>query len=257
MIFILGGNGFVGSAYARLLKERNLEFTVISRENYGLHVGEHCDVLINANGNSRKYLADQDPRLEFDASVRTVTHALEDFKADFVIHLSTGDVYPDQSAPDRTCEDQSIDVSRLSRYGLHKFLAENLVRGVSSRHIIMRMGGFVGPGMKKNAIFDMMNGAPVWLTRESELQFIHTDTAARLVWGLYEKGVVNEVINLGAMGVTRVGDIHQLVSSTSEFRSDARHVRFELNTEKLAVLTGEMLPRTEYEVRNFLASDVK
>lgn len=252
MIFILGGEGFVGSAYARLFASLGLPHQVITRASYGSCIGQRCRVLINANGNSKKFMADRDPKWEFDASVKSVLHSLEDFPAETYVYLSSGDVYPDQTSPDVSQEDAPIDPRRQSRYGLHKHVAEHLVRALRPRHIIMRMGGFVGPGMKKNAIFDMMHGQPVWLTPDSELQFISTDTAARLVWRLVEREAFGETVNLGAQGVVRIGDVHELIGSASPFQPEARRVRFEIATDKLARLTGEDLPHSRDEVQRFL-----
>ena len=184
MIFIIGGKGYVGQAYPRLFESRGIAYTLVTRENYGELIGQSCSVLINANGNSKKFLADQDPVGEFDASVTSVVRSLADFKADHYVFLSSGDVYPQQDTPSTTREDDPLDMRAMSRYGLHKYTAENLVRAIHPGPLVMRMGGFVGPGMKKNAIFDMLNDQPIWLTPDSELQFISTDRAAALVWSL-------------------------------------------------------------------------
>jgi nucleoside-diphosphate-sugar epimerase len=257
MIYIIGGEGFVGSAYARLCQAKGLPFIVVTRANYDSLVGTACDVLVNANGNSKKFMADRDPKWEFDASVRSVLNSLEDFKSGAYVHLSTGDVYPDQSRPELTLESSSIDARRQSRYGLHKHLAEQLVMARHPRPLVMRMGGFVGPGMKKNAIFDMLTGQPVWLTPDSELQFIGTDTAAALVWSMIERGVASEIINLGPRGVARIGDIHRRLASKSPFAPEARDVRFEISTAKLARLSDVELPTTTSELESFFQWAIK
>ena len=51
----------------------------INRENYNRYLGSRADILINANGNSKKYLAQEDPILEFEKSVLSVKKSLEDF----------------------------------------------------------------------------------------------------------------------------------------------------------------------------------
>lgn len=99
MIFILGGRGFVGSAFVRYCQQNRLEHTVIDRANYAEFIGHSCDVLINANGNSKKFLAHQQPLQDFDASVRSVRASLIDFHAALYIYLSSCDVYPDCSSP--------------------------------------------------------------------------------------------------------------------------------------------------------------
>ena len=254
MIFILGGNGFVGSAYARLLASLGVEHTLITRDNYAALIGAECDVLINANGNSKKFLANRDPKAEFEASVSSVVASLADFKAAKYVYLSTGDVYPQQHSPEVTREDQALDTRAMSRYGLHKYLAEQYVRAAHPNWLVFRMGGFVGPGMKKNAIFDILNGPQIWLAPDSELQFISTDAAARLVWGLASSDLNNETINLGARGVVRVGDIRDRAGSSVPYGADAQSVRFELNLEKLAGRAGNRLPTSEEEVGAFLTS---
>ena len=253
MIFLLGGEGYVGSAYARLFAERGLEHSVINRTNYADHVGRACDVLVNANGNSKKFLADRDPKNEFDASVRSVAHALADFKSEFYIQLSSGDVYPDTRHPASSAEETAIGGRRQSRYGLHKFLAETLVRSSHPRWLVMRMGGFVGPGMKKNAIFDLLHDQTVWLTPSSELQFVGTDTAARLVWDLYEHGVVDETVNLGARGIVRIDELRTRIGSKSAYSPEARETRFEIAIDKLAGLSRLPVPESGTEVESFLA----
>ncbi len=163
MIFILGGEGFVGSAYARLLTSLSVEHTLLTRANYAAYVGASCDLLINANGNSKKILANRDPKSEFEMSVSSVVASLSDFKARKYVYLSTGDVYPRQHSPEVTHEDQALDIRAMSRYGLHKYLAEQYVTATHPDWLIFRMGGFVGPGIKKNAIFDILNGPQIWL----------------------------------------------------------------------------------------------
>lgn len=254
MIYLVGGEGFVGSAYARLFDRLELDYRVINRANWDTFAKTSCDVLINANGNSRKYLANSDPMVDFDANVRTVARMLEDFKASTYVLLSTGDVYADQSTPDLTREDGIIDPGSISRYGLHKKMGEDLVRGVHPNWLILRMGGFVGPGLKKNAIYDMLHDQPVWLSPESELQFINTDTAARLVWDLVEHGVSREVVNLGARGLVNLGDLHKKLGTRSEFKPDAPVIRYELNLDKLDRLVSRPLPDTNQDVTAFISA---
>lgn len=257
-VFLLGGEGFVGSAYARLLPGLNVDLHVITRSTYADFVGQHCDVFINANGNSKKFLADRDPKFEFDASVRSVVQTLADFNFGQYVFLSTGDVYPSQTHPDVTREELVLDPCLMSRYGLHKYTAEMLVRSVCHQMgkpwLVMRMGGFVGPHMKKNAIFDMLHDQPLWLDLDSELQFISTDRAAKLVWSLVQQGVHNEIVNLGSQGVLKLADVYQRLGCKSSVMPEAKCVRFEISTAKLARLCAEPLATTVDDVSAFLTS---
>lgn len=252
-VFLIGGTGLVGSAYARLFAASGITHHVITRANYGDFLGQSCDVLVNANGNSSKVLATREPLTDFDASVRSVRMSLEDFRASKYVFLSSGDVYPRQDSPSATHEDQPLPVTGMSGYGFHKYLAETMVRHLHPDWIVMRMGGFVGPGLKKNAIFDMLHDMPVWMRPESELQFISTDSAARIVWTLVQRGISKQTINLGALGRCRIGDIHQRLASKSPFQPEASAVSYELSLTKLASQVGD-LPSTRDEVERFLTS---
>jgi len=254
MIYVLGGRGFVGSAIVRHLQSAGIEHRAISRDNFEAFRGTSCDVLINANGNSKKFLSDREPLTDFDLSVRSVADSLQAFRFGRYVLLSTGDVYPRQDLPAGTLEDSNIDPAAQSRYGLHKLLAELQVRNVARQWLIFRMGGFVGPGLKKNAVYDMLTDAPVWLSPMSELQFISTDAAARLMWKIVERGVSGEIINLGAQGVVNLGALHEAIGSRSSFNDGARFVRYELSLQKLELLAGEPLPKSTDEVLGFVTS---
>ncbi len=180
-VIIIGGEGFVGSAYTRWCQQNSVNHLVINRANYENYIGTKCDLLINANGNSKKFLARENPLLEFDESVRSVRRSLIDFPANKYVFLSSCDVYPDCSTPETTAEDSIININEQSAYGFHKYLAEQCVSHCHSDWLIFRMGGFVGKGIKKNPIFDILQGEKLWLHPESQLQYINTDVAANAV----------------------------------------------------------------------------
>jgi nucleoside-diphosphate-sugar epimerase len=232
-ILILGGGGFVGSGIARQCAARGHDYSVITRANYEQTRGSRCRIFINANGNSRKPLAKQDPVGEFDASVRSVRASLDDFQYDFYVHLSSCDVYPDCSAPEVTREDQPLDPASQSPYGFHKYLAEQCVRHAAPRHLILRLGGFVGPGLKKNAIFDILNGGPLWLDPESELQFMNTDACGGLVLDMAEKQT--GTYNLCGRGVVRLRDVMEAAGSPDiRVNPGSPRVRYEVSVEKVS-----------------------
>lgn len=252
MIYILGGDGFIGSAFTRELASRGIEHTTINRDNYHIFKGTECSLLINANGNSKKYLADKNPVLDFELSVNSVLDSLINFKYKKYIYLSSGDVYLDQSTPEVTKEDQVLDISNLSRYGLHKAIAEQLVKNYAPNWLIFRMGGFIGKNLAKNAVFDLLNNYDVWLSSKSELQFICTDEAAKIILNIAAQDLNYEVINLGGDGVINIDAIYKKTGSTSKYKIGAKNIRYELNLQKLKNLIKKDIPKTEDMVIDFL-----
>jgi nucleoside-diphosphate-sugar epimerase len=210
-VTLIGAQGFVGSAFARLLKPRKgVELVEVTRQNYARLAGTPSDIVIEAACNSLKFLADQEPLKEFEASVVHRLKTLVEFPAEFHLHLSSVDVYSDLTSPGTTREDSAIDLTRTSRYGLHKLLAEQLVRHYAKRWLIVRLAGMVGPGLKKNPVFDILNGHPLRISPDSQYQFMNTDDMARVVWGLLEAGRAGEVFNVCGEGLITPSQIAEL-----------------------------------------------
>lgn len=250
MHFILGGAGFVGSAYARALARAGRPHVVLTRDNYADYVGQRCDVFINANGNSKKFLAQRAPLEDFDASVRSVRQSLVDFRCGTYVFLSSCDVYPDCSTPATTREDQPLNVAAQSPYGFHKYLAEQCVQHAAPRWLVFRQGGFVGPGLWKNAIHDILQGGPLWLDPASELQFLHTDAAAALVLELIDRGLEGQVVNLCGQGTVALAEVCALVGRHVEVKPGSPCARYEVNVERLARLID--VPPTRPAVLQFV-----
>ena len=252
--FILGGGGLVGSAVVRACEAAGRSYTVIGRENYASMRGKTCDVFVNANGSSRKLLADRDPLADFEANVRSVRASLVDFHFRRYAHVSSCDVYPDCSSPRSTREDIALDPGRQSAYGFHKSLAEQCVRHAAGDWLILRCGGFVGPGLKKNAIFDILNGGPLFLDPDSALQFLHTDRAASILFRLLESGARNEVFNVCGKGVVRLSEAAALAPAPVPVQPGSPLVRYEISLEKLSGIVEP--PETRPEVLAFVRSEL-
>lgn len=250
MIYVIGGNGFVGSAIARACQRREMEYQILAHDTIERFTGSSCDLLINANGNSKKYMAERDPLWEFDASVRSVRASLSNIRASRYIHLSSCDVYPDCTSPDNTHEEQIIDVAKQSAYGFHKYLAEQCVMRYAPQWLIFRMGGFVGPGLKKNAIYDILHGDPLRLDPRSELQFIHVDTAADIILDLALSKRSHEIFNLCGIGVISISEAMAAAGCSILCEPNSPVVRYEVSTEKLSEIVE--LPETRRTVLEFV-----
>ncbi len=249
MIYILGGNGFVGSAFAREAARRGLEHTIIGRAEYAQYRGSHCDLLINANGNSRKYLATEDPALDFELSVASVMRSLVDFSAEMYVYISSIAVYEHPGDPERSNEDTPIDPGRLAVYGAHKYLAECLVRTHAPRSLIVRLGGVVGPGMTKGPVYDILAGEPLRVGHTSRFQYIETDAAARAVFALLDAGRERELFNIAGRGAMALVEVQALAgrSGTNDLPPEA----WEVDVERAHRLVG--LPTTRETLTAFLA----
>jgi nucleoside-diphosphate-sugar epimerase len=247
---ILGGRGFVGSAFVRACESRGLTPVIIGRAEYEANVGTTFDLLINANGNSSKIFALRQPLDDFDASVRSVRRSLLDFEIGLYVHLSSCDVYADCSSPATTREELAGDPPPQSTYGLHKWLAEECVRRAASRWLIFRLGGMVGPGLRKNAIFDILNGGPVWLDPQSRLQFMSTDVVAATVLEVVDRRVQGHTFNLCGEGTVRIADVIKWSGQEIAVSPGAPVVTYDVATDSIRGVTP--VPGSEDAVRAFM-----
>lgn len=243
MIFILGGAGFVGSAFARFCDSEGLDHAVVTRSNYARYAGRRCETLVAAHGNSSKLLGERDPAADFELTVAAVRKSLADFGFSRYVLASSCDVYPDCSSPRTTREDADIDPSAQKTYGFHKRLAELCALHACKDPLVLRLGGMVGPGLRKNAVYDIMRGGPLWVSPESRLQFMGTDDVARIAMGL-EGGTYN----LCGDGTVRIGDLPG--ASEVPVSEGAPHVTYEVDVRKAS--REAALPRSQDAVAEFM-----
>jgi nucleoside-diphosphate-sugar epimerase len=205
---LIGANGFVGTGLRLFLsRQPGLELAAVTRENYDSLKGGAADVTIDVSGNSKKFLADQQPLLDLELSVAHRLRTLRDFPAARQVHISSVDVYDDLTSPGTTTEDAPVNLAATSNYGVHKLLAEQLVRHYAGDWLILRLAGMVGPGLRKNPVFDILNGQPLRIHPDSRYQFMHTRDVARILWELVMSTVKGEIFNVCGDGLTSPRDI--------------------------------------------------
>jgi nucleoside-diphosphate-sugar epimerase len=247
MIYLLGHKGFLGSAIENYLKENKLEYEGIDRENYDEFTSTSCDIFINANGNSKKWLAEKDPAADFQMNVAATLKTIFDFKIGKYVFISTIDVYNDTQNTENNSEDATIVQDRLSNYGFHKYTAEQIVRKYCKKWIILRFGGLVGAGLKKNPVFDILKTGNIFVSSESRYQYLNTRDAAAIVGKLLE--LENEVINVcgdGTISISEAANHAGVKLDENEKKKDF----YDVNIEKLKSLVH--VPKTKDTVFRFI-----
>lgn len=149
-IGLVGHTGFVGSnlfrqaEFGRLFNSGNCD--ELSNGSF--------ELLVCAGLRAEKWRINQDPEPD-RTSIATLKRALSTVEADEFILISTIDVYPDPSVVQD--EDSSIDPGELHPYGRHRLEFERWVADRFSVVRIIRLPALFGPGLKKNALFDLMH----------------------------------------------------------------------------------------------------
>jgi nucleoside-diphosphate-sugar epimerase len=248
---VVGASGFLGSAVVAEAMARGFAVVSVTRDNYQQNVGSEADLLINAAGNSRKFLDTQDPAKGFDLSVGSVMRVLKDFHYGHYVQLSSGAIYPSEGNSAFNSEDIALQAEQMTHYGFHKWMAEQLVRHYAPRYMILRLGGFVGPALKKNVVYDLLTGGQVFVHPDSEFQFMDSRDMARCLFDLCELAQPNGVMNLSASGTVSVRQIAEWTGVGVADQADSMPlVRAELNLGKVSGCLE--LPKTQETVKRFI-----
>ena len=244
-IGILGGRGMLGADLVLYLGQR---FTIeaIDRDNYETHRGRQFDVLINANGNSRRFWANENPSSDFELSTLSVMKSLFDFRYGKYIYISSPDIYEDHASPATTLEGSEGRMRALSPYGFHKRLSEELVKRYADDFLILRSAALLGTRLAKGIVYDILKNNELYVTPDSGIQFITTNAVADIIAVLLEKEAMGEILNVGGIGTVTPGDIAAYVGKSMRVRSDADMQRYEMNTEKIRGIYGALKTSEEY-----------
>ena len=248
---VLGGEGFVGSAFVRNCARLGIDCDCVEPGNYDEFTGGEYDLLVNAAGESRKYQVNRDPAGDLRHSLEPLLKSFGDFAFRRYVYISSIDIYPDPSDPARNREDASVAVDQISHYGFHKFLAEKMVEHYCPSRLIVRLGGVLGPGLKKNPVFDLLHDRPLRVDIESRYQYLHTDTAAAAVFDLVSRGGDNEIYNLCGTGTVSLAEIASWLGKSPSYQApDPPRETYEVNNEKVIRLFP--LPESREIAREFV-----
>lgn len=224
--------------------------TSISKENYSQFINHSFDVIVNANGNSKRFWAIKNPLEDFTASTVSVYKSLFDFKFNTYVYISSSDVYVNHSSSDSTSENQIQDSSKLSSYGLHKYLSERIVENYCKSYVILRASMLLGQNLKKGPIYDIINKNPLFISKASRLQMISTKEVANTITFLIDKKIDQGILNTGGEGVVDFEKIQSYFSTPISFQDKNETQIYEMNVSKLNKLFP--LKSSEEYLREFL-----
>ena len=180
VVYLVGGKGFVGSQITKILKKKFI-IKIITKKNFKYFKKKKCDFLINANGNSKKYLADKSYLLDFKLNVLSTVKIINEFTFDKYIHLSSIDVYSDLTNSINNHENTKINFEKISNYGFNKYLSEIVVKKNVKKWNILRLSGMVGINLSKNPVYDMQNNIKLRVNINSKFHFMSTEEVANIV----------------------------------------------------------------------------
>jgi len=146
---LIGFSGFVGST---LLKQQPFE-KLYRSTNIGDIDGRTFSTVVCAGAPAQKWLANREPEADL-AKINKLINHLKTIKCTTFVLISTVDVF---KIPQNVDESTPIVEDGLHAYGLHRRRLEMFVENHFENYLIVRLPGLVGPGLRKNVIFDFLN----------------------------------------------------------------------------------------------------
>jgi nucleoside-diphosphate-sugar epimerase len=251
-IGIIGYKGFVGSAiYSYFWTKYPYGVIGISKENYA-EMPKDFDILINANGSSQKRLADSEPKTDFGLNVSSTMETLSDFTFRKYVYISSVDVYNDREDQDSNGEDAEIEEQYLPNYGFDKMMAERLVKRYAKSYLIFRLGGMVGPNLKKNMVYDIVHIGKTFVSPLSKYQYIDTPSVARIMEDmLMGQGIENETFNLCGDGTVGGEEVAEMAGKSLEMALyEQPRETYDINISKVCRFTA--VPKSKDAVRKYI-----
>lgn len=161
---LIGYTGFVGG---NILSQYSFN-KLYNSKNIADIEGESFDLIVCAGITAVKWKANQFPDEDLKEINRLLSHLKKVTARNFIL-ISTVDVYKN---PMNVHEDTVLDPVGLGGYGLNRIFVENFVKEHFKNHLIVRLPGLFGQGLKKNFIYDMINNNALdWTHHKSVFQF--------------------------------------------------------------------------------------
>ncbi|MGF6776402.1 pyridine nucleotide transhydrogenase [Paraburkholderia sp. GAS334] len=146
---LIGFSGFVGGT---LLRQASFD-ALYRSSNIDQIDGHTFDTVICAGAPAQKWLANREPVADCMKIEGLIAH-LDTIHCRTFILISTVDTFRN---PVNVDEATPVDEAGLHAYGLHRRLLEKFVERRFPNHLTARLPGLVGPGLRKNVIFDLLN----------------------------------------------------------------------------------------------------
>ncbi len=218
---LIGHTGFVGANL-----NRQCDFTDhYNSKNFQDMTGQHFDEVTCAGIQAVKWWANQNPHEDWQG-IEALLGVLATVSADRFTLISTVDVY---KSPVNVDENTLLDTESLHPYGLHRLQVEEAIRAQFDTHLILRLPGLFGAGLKKNLIYDALTGGDLsGFDARSRFQFYNLAHLGEDIARLSDCDA--SVVNLATEPVDVASVIHAITGEDWTRQLDRPPVAYDMQT---------------------------
>ncbi len=146
---LIGYTGFVGGN----IKEQHGFDDLYNSKNIADIEGKEYDLVVSAANRAEMWRINQEPEVDRAEIEEFISH-IRSAKIGKLVLISTVGVYKN---PNGANEDTPIETEGLLPYGVNRYYLEQFCRDNFDTTIV-RLPGLFGNGLKKNVIYDLLNG---------------------------------------------------------------------------------------------------
>lgn len=186
-IGIIGSSGFLGTNISKFSRNFKFEIIDITKENYTFYKKEKFDILINTAMPSAKFWALNNPFDDFQKTVGLTADIVYNWNYEKLIQISTI---------------SAEEYVNRHPYAINKKTAEIL--SSYKNHLIIRVGTLYGDGLKKGALYDLLNSKRLYVDIKSEYDYIDTEFVSTWIFNNLDR---TGIVELGACDTISLSEI--------------------------------------------------
>jgi hypothetical protein len=219
---LIGFTGYVGTT----LQRQTLFSHRYNSANASELKGASFNLVVCCAAPAQKWIANREPDADL-SNILTLIKNLRTVKADCFVLISTVDVFQSPLGVD---EHSEVVENGLHPYGLHRRQLEKMVQAQFEKHLIVRLPGLIGPGLRKNAAFDLLNNNNLhMIDHRGQFQFypmvnLWYDIQSALNRGLSLIHLCSEPVSVGLLAAEGMGVKFENVLEAPPARYDMRTV---------------------------------
>lgn len=228
---LIGYTGFVGSTLNKQTKFDDLYRST----NINEISGKHYDLIVCAGAPGQKWLANKEPENDL-GNIYNLIEQLKCVSCKQFVLISTVDVFQN---PEGVDEKTAIDTHSLHAYGLNRYILEQYVSDNFKNHLIIRLPGLVGPGLRKNIIYDFLN--------ENNLEKINSTDSFQFypmvnLWFDIQKALLNKIslLHLTAEPITVAEVAQDCFNQSFNNKLERAALNYDMLTIHAKIFGGEM-----------------
>lgn len=143
---LAGATGYVGTTLQKQAQFSHL----YNSKNLNESANETFDWFVCSAAPAQKWIANREPEQD-RINIEDMLENLIKVQCKKMILISTVDVFANPNGVTESC---ATAIEGLTAYGLHRLALENAIKAHFPDNLIVRLAGLVGPGLRKNVIYD-------------------------------------------------------------------------------------------------------